>query len=211
MLNAPKRLPGLLRLAPFLLFAMLPHAEATPRQTQRRTLAPMLSAAFVLVAVLTTNTSAGAARPAAAAADLAIARRRRAAGRQGTRARPDGQSLSHRILAGGGAALVLAGFIINAALLMPLYRARGCTQAAGCWPSAFLHPRGLLPRRMLRFARAWRHRACMTRAYSSSGSAPACQRSFDAPRAGQDRRHRRFDRRSQRRRHAIATSGMKLE
>jgi hypothetical protein len=123
MLNAPKRLPGLLRLAPFLLFAVLPHAEAPPRQTQRRASALILSAAFLLVAVLTTNTSGG--KPLGPRLLLPIWPLLAAAAWQGIRghALAGGTSLSHRVLAGGGAALVLAGFIINAVLLMPLYRA----------------------------------------------------------------------------------------
>jgi len=123
MLEGPKRLPGLLRLAPFLLFAVLPHAEGPPEQARRRASALVLSGTFLLVAALTTNTSGG--KPLGPRLLLPIWPLMAAAAWHGVvgHARVRGMALSHRILAAGGAALVLAGVVFNAWLLMPLYRA----------------------------------------------------------------------------------------
>jgi hypothetical protein len=123
MLEAPKRLPGLLRLAPFLLFAVLPRADTPPRQAQRRASALILSAGFVLVALVTTNTSGG--KPLGPRLLLPIWPLLAATAWQSIRghALAGGQSLAHRVLAASGFVLVLSGFIINAVMLMPLYRA----------------------------------------------------------------------------------------
>ncbi len=123
LVDAPKRLPGLIRLAPFLLFAVLPHVEASPRQAQRRAAALFLSAVFVLVAVLATNTSGG--KPLGPRLLLPIWPLLAAAAWQGVRghALARGTHPAHRILAAGGLALVVASFIINVVMVMPLYRA----------------------------------------------------------------------------------------
>jgi hypothetical protein len=123
MLDAPKRLPGLLRLAPFLVFAILPHAEGPPEQAHRRWSALVLSAAFLLVAALATNTSGG--KPLGPRLLLPIWLLLAASAWQGVvgHALARRSALSHRVLAAGGAALVLAGFVINAWMLLPLYRA----------------------------------------------------------------------------------------
>jgi hypothetical protein len=122
MLGAPRRVPGLLRLAPFLLFAVLPHAEAPPDQGRRRLSALVLSAVFVLVAVMTTNTSGG--KPLGPRLLLPVWLLLSVVAWQSIRghASAGSRALSHKILAAGGAVLVIAGFIINAVLLMPLYR-----------------------------------------------------------------------------------------
>ena len=122
LLEAPKRLPGLLRLAPFLLFAVLPHAEASADQMRRRTSVLILSAVFVLVAAATTNTSGG--KPLGPRLLLPIWLPLSAVAWQGVRGHvlARGRALSHRLLAAGGIALVLAGLAINAVVLMPAYR-----------------------------------------------------------------------------------------
>jgi hypothetical protein len=83
----------------------------------------ILSAVFMLVAVATTNTSGG--KPLGPRLLLPAWLLLAAVAWQGVRghARAGRRALSHGILAAGGAMLVLAGFIINAALLMPRYRA----------------------------------------------------------------------------------------
>lgn len=123
MLNAPRRMPGLLRLAPFLLFAVLPHAEAPPDRARRRTSALILSAVFILVAVATTNTSGG--KPLGPRLLLPAWLLLAAVAWQGVRGHAEAgrRALSHGILAAGGVMLVIAGLVINAALLMPRYRA----------------------------------------------------------------------------------------
>ena len=123
MLDAPRRMPGLLRLAPFLIFAVLPHAEGPPEQAQRRWSVLVLAAAFLLVAALTTNTSGG--KPLGPRLLLPIWPLLAASAWQGVvgHMQARGSALSHRVLATGGAALVLAGFVINAWMLLPLYRA----------------------------------------------------------------------------------------
>jgi hypothetical protein len=123
MLQAPRRLPGLLRLAPFLVFAALPQAEATGEQARRRRWVLIISASFVLVAVMTTNTSGG--KPLGPRLLLPIWPLLAAIAWQGVRGHALAwrRRLSHGILAAGGMALVLAGFTINLGTLMPLYRA----------------------------------------------------------------------------------------
>ena len=123
MVDAPRRLPGLLRLAPFLVFALLPQAEAPPGQSQRRAWALTLAGSFVFVAVMTTNTSGG--KPLGPRLLLPVWPLLAAAAWQGVRghALAWGKGSSHRVLAAGGAALVVSGFVINAVMLMPLYRA----------------------------------------------------------------------------------------
>jgi hypothetical protein len=123
MLNAPRRMPGLLRLAPFLLFAVLPHAEVPPDQARRRTSALILSAVFILVAVATTNTSGG--KPLGPRLLLPAWLLLAAVAWQGVlgHAWAGRRDLAHRILSAGGAALVVAGLVINTVLLMPRYRA----------------------------------------------------------------------------------------
>jgi len=122
MVQAPKRVPGLLRLAPFLVFAVLPHADTPPDQTRRRVSALLLSAAFVLVAVATTNTSGG--KPLGPRLLLPIWPMLAAAAWQGVRghAQAGRRAPLQRLLAAGGAALVLAGVFINTVTLMPMYR-----------------------------------------------------------------------------------------
>lgn len=123
MLDAPRRLPGLLRLAPFLVFAVLPQAEAPPGPARRRAEVLLLTGLFVLVAVLTTNTSGG--KPLGPRLLLPVWPLLAATAWLGIRghALAWSKGVPHRILAVGGLALVMAGFAINAVMLMPRYRA----------------------------------------------------------------------------------------
>jgi hypothetical protein len=123
MAESPRRLPGLMRLAPFVVLAVLPAADSGTERPSRRTALLVVSGAFVLVALLTTNTTGGKLpgprllMPAwllLAAAAWQVVRGHASAWK---RAAP------HKVLAAGGAALAVIGLVINAGLLMPAYRA----------------------------------------------------------------------------------------
>ena len=59
LLASPRRLPGLMRLAPFVVFAALPPAPSDAERSSRRPALLVVSAVYVLVALLTTNTTGG--------------------------------------------------------------------------------------------------------------------------------------------------------
>lgn len=122
MFASPQRLAALMRVAPFVVFAVLPHAADTPDRTARRNAALVISAVFVLVALLTTNTTGG--KPLGPRLLLPIWLLLAGTAWQGIRGHlAAGRTvLSHRVLAAGGVALVLAGLVINVGRLMPLYR-----------------------------------------------------------------------------------------
>ncbi len=120
--GAPRRLAGLLRLSPFIVFAALP-APGTATQRQRRSHAQVIAAVFVLVAVATTNTTGGKslgprlllpAWPLLAFAAWAGIRQHLAARRE---------SRLHAALGVSGLALIALSAAISSVLIMPAFRA----------------------------------------------------------------------------------------
>jgi hypothetical protein len=122
LLASPRRLPGLMRLAPFVVFAALPPAPSDAERSSRRYALLAVSAVYVLVALLTTNTTGGKLPGARllmpawailAATAWQVIRGHLSAWNS---------AASHKVLAAGGLALVFIGLVVNTGLLMPAYR-----------------------------------------------------------------------------------------
>ena len=122
LLVSPRRLPGLLRLAPFLIFAALPPAPSDVERSSRRHALLAVSALYVLAALITTNTTGGKLPGARllmpvwailAATAWQVIRGHLSAWNR---------AASHKVLAAGGLALAIIGLVVNAGLLMPIYR-----------------------------------------------------------------------------------------
>jgi hypothetical protein len=122
MIESPRRTPGLLRLAPFMVFALLPHPLPEMRTHWRRRAVLLISALFILIAFLTTNTDGG--RPLGPRLLLSVWPLLALAAWQSVRTHLElaRTSVPHRILAAIGVMLVAAGLFFNAVRLMPLYR-----------------------------------------------------------------------------------------
>ena len=122
VLNAPRRLPGLLRLSPFVAFAALPAAFLQSNERSLRRAAQCIAAVFILVALLTTNTAGGKslgprlllpAFPLIVLAAWLGIRSHLANWREGA---------SQSIVGGTGALLIACALIINVAVEMPIFR-----------------------------------------------------------------------------------------
>jgi hypothetical protein len=118
----PHRLAGLLRLAPFLVFALLPAPSRSAEAARRRREAQLIAMAFLVVAFLTTNTSGGKALGPRLLLPiwplLAVAAWQGIRGHLGAwRA-----AASHQLIGSAGIALVVVGLVINTCELMPLFR-----------------------------------------------------------------------------------------
>jgi len=122
MCVAPRRLPGLLRLAPFLVFAALPAPVRPGAPPFRRSIAQIVAATFIVVAALTTNTTGG--KPLGPRLLLPIWPFLVVAAWQAIRSHLDAwrAGSAHRLAGSVGVALVLASVTMNVGGLMPLYR-----------------------------------------------------------------------------------------
>ena len=119
---SPRRLPGLMRLAPFVVFAALPPAPSDAERSSRRPALLVVSAVYVLVALLTTNTTGG--KLPGARLLLPVWAILTATAWQVIRGHFSAwnRAASHKVLAAGGLALVVVGLVVNTGLLMPAYR-----------------------------------------------------------------------------------------
>jgi hypothetical protein len=119
---SPRRLPGLMRLAPFVVFAALPPALPDGERSSRRHALLVVSAMYVLVALLTTNTSGGKLPGPRLLMPVWVILAASAWQVIRGHASAWNRAASHKVLACGGIALVGAGLLINVGVLMPVYR-----------------------------------------------------------------------------------------
>jgi hypothetical protein len=122
LVESPRRLPGLLRLAPFLVFAVLPPAPSDPERSARRNALLVVSAVYVLVALLTTNTTGGKLPGARLLMPVWVILAASAWQVVRGHASAWNRAASHKVLAAGGIALGVVGLVVNTGLLMPVYR-----------------------------------------------------------------------------------------
>jgi hypothetical protein len=123
MTESTRRLPGLMRLAPFVAFAVLPAAESGPERSSKRRVLLMVSAVFVLIAFLTTNTTGGKLPGPRLLMPVWIILAAVAWQVVRGHASEWNRAAVHKVLTVGGVALAIVGIVVNAGLLMPVYRA----------------------------------------------------------------------------------------